>query len=95
MNFRPLYDKVLVKRVEAEQKTKSGLYIPDTAKEKPLEGVVVALGTGKVIESGKVLPLVVKLDDKVLFGKFAGTEIKVDGIEYLLMREDEILGIME
>ena len=95
MNFRPLYDKVLVKRVAAVQKTKSGLYIPDTAKEKPMEGVVVALGTGKVVESGKVLPLVVKLDDKVLFGKFAGNEIKVDGIEYLLMREDEILGIME
>ncbi len=95
MNFKPLYDKVLVKRVEAEQKTKSGLYIPDTAKEKPLEGVVVALGTGKVTEAGKVLPLTVKLDDKVLFGKFAGNDIKVDGEEYLLMREDEILGIME
>jgi len=95
MNFKPLYDKVLVKRVEAEQRTKSGLYIPDTAKEKPLEGVIVALGTGKVTESGKVLPLTVKVKDKVLFGKFAGNDIKVDGEEYLLMREDEILGIME
>ena len=95
MKFRPLYDKVLVKRVEAEQKTKSGLYIPDTAKEKPLEGVVVALGTGKVTEEGKVLPLTVKVNDRVLFGKFAGNEIKIDGEEYLLMREDEILGIME
>jgi chaperonin GroES len=95
MNFRPLYDKVLVKRVEAEQKTKSGLYIPDTAKEKPLEGVVVALGTGKITEAGKELPLVVKINDKVLFGKFAGNEIKIDGEEFLLMREDEILGIME
>ena len=95
MNFKPLYDKVLVKRVEAVQKTKSGLYIPDTAKEKPLEGIIVALGTGKVTEEGKTLPLAVKVDDKVLFGKFAGNEIKVDGVEYLLMREDEILGIME
>jgi len=95
MKFRPLYDKVLVKRVEAEQKTKSGLYIPDTAKEKPLEGVVVALGNGKVTEEGKVLPLTVKINDRVLFGKFAGNEIKIDGEEYLLMREDEILGIME
>jgi len=95
MNFRPLYDKVLVKRVEAQERTKSGLYIPDTAKEKPLEGVVVAIGTGKITESGKELPLIVKIDDKVLFGKFAGSEIKVDGQEYLLMREDEILGIME
>jgi len=94
MNFKPLYDKVLVKRVEAVAKTKSGLYIPDTAKEKPLEGVVVALGTGKVTESGTVLPLIVKLNDKVLFGKFSGSEIKVDGEEFLLMREDEILGIM-
>ena len=94
MNFKPLYDKVLVKRVEAVTKTKSGLYIPDTAKEKPLEGVVVALGTGKVTESGTVLPLIVKLNDKVLFGKFSGSEIKVDGEEFLLMREDEILGIM-
>ena len=95
MNFRPLYDKVLVKRIEAQERTKSGLYIPDAAKEKPLEGVVVAVGTGKITESGKELPLVVKIDDKVLFGKFAGNEIKVDGQEYLLMREDEILGIME
>ena len=94
MNFKPLYDKVLVKRVEAVTKTKSGLYIPDTAKEKPLEGVIVALGTGKVTESGTVLPLTVKLNDKVLFGKFSGSEIKVDGEEFLLMREDEILGIM-
>jgi chaperonin GroES len=95
MKFKPLYDKVLVKRVEAEQKTKSGLYIPDTAKEKPLEGVVIALGNGKVTEDGKILPLTVKVNDKVLFGKFAGNEIKIDGEEYLLMREDEILGIME
>jgi len=94
MNFKPLYDKVLVKRVEAVTKTKSGLYIPDTAKEKPLEGVIVALGTGKVTEAGTVLPLTVKLNDKVLFGKFSGSEIKVDGEEFLLMREDEILGIM-
>ncbi len=95
MNFRPLYDKVLVKRIEAQERTKSGLYIPDTAKEKPLEGVVVALGTGKITESGKELPLVVKINDRVLFGKFSGSEIKIDGQEYLLMREDEILGIME
>ncbi len=95
MQFKPLYDKVLVKRVQAEQKTKSGLYIPDTAKEKPLEGVVIAVGTGKITESGKELPLTVKINDKVLFGKFAGSEIKIDGEEYLLMKEDEILGIIE
>ncbi len=95
MQFKPLYDKVLVKRVQPEQKTKSGLYIPDTAKEKPLEGVVIAVGTGKITESGKELPLTVKINDKVLFGKFAGSEIKIDGEEYLLMKEDEILGIIE
>ncbi len=95
MQFKPLYDKVLVKRVQAEQKTKSGLYIPDTAKEKPLEGVVIAVGTGKITEAGKELPLTVKINDKVLFGKFAGSEIKIDGEEYLLMKEDEILGIIE
>ncbi len=94
MNFKPLYDKVLVQRVEAEQKTKSGLFIPDTAKEKPFEGKVISVGTGKRTEDGKELPLAVKVGDHILFGKYAGTEIKIDGQEYLLMKEDEILGII-
>ncbi len=95
MNFKPLYDKVLIKRVEADVKTKSGLYIPDTAKEKPLEGKVIAVGTGRVNEEGKTLPLTVKVNDRVLFGKYSGNEIKIDGVEYLLMKEEEVLGIIE
>lgn len=94
MNFMPLYDKVLIKRAEAEQKTKSGILIPDTVKEKPLEGEVISVGTGRKTDDGNIIPLVVKAGDKVLFGKYAGTEIKIDGIEYLLMKEDEILGIV-
>ncbi|MBN2695193.1 co-chaperone GroES [bacterium] len=94
MNFRPLYDKVLVQRIEAEQKTKSGLFIPDTAKEKPLEGKVISVGAGKRADDGRELPLTVKVGDHILFGKYAGTEIKIDGQEYLLMKEDEILGII-
>ncbi len=94
MNFKPLYDNVLLKRVEAVQKTKSGLYIPDSAKEKPLEGKIVALGTGKVLEDGKILPLTVKVGDHVLFGKYAGTELKLDGEEYLLVKESDLLGII-
>ena len=95
MNFTPLHDRVLVRRTEGDEKTSGGLIIPDSAKEKPQEGKVVAAGNGKVTEEGKVLPLDVKVGDKVLFGKYAGTEIKVDGKEYLMMREDDILGVVE
>ncbi len=95
MNFKPLYDNILLKRVEAVQKTKSGLYIPDSAKEKPLEGEILAVGTGKLTDRGEVLKLTVKVGDKVLFGKYAGTEIKIDGEEYLLMKESDLLGIIE
>ena len=93
MNFKPLYDNVLIKRVEAVKQTKSGLYIPDSAKEKPLEGNIVAMGSGRVTD-GKVVALTVKVGDKVLFGKYAGTELKLDGVEYLLMKESDILGIL-
>jgi len=89
-----LQDRVLVKRLEAEEKTASGLIIPDTAKEKPQEGEVIATGPGKVLENGTKIELTVKPGDKVLFSKYAGTEIKIDGTEYLIMREDDILGII-
>ncbi len=95
MKIRPLHDRVLVKRLEEEEKTKGGIIIPDTAKEKPIEGEVVAVGNGKILENGEVKPLEVKVGDKVLFGKYAGTEIKIEGEEYLMMREDDILGVIE
>jgi chaperonin GroES len=95
MKIRPLQDRVLVERVEEEQKTKGGIIIPDTAKEKPQEGKVVAVGTGRVNEDGKVTPLAVKAGDRILFGKYSGTEIKLNGNEYLIMREDDILGVLE
>ncbi|MBI4621427.1 MAG: co-chaperone GroES [Desulfobacterales bacterium] len=95
MKIRPLQDRVIVKRIEEEDKTKGGIIIPDSAKEKPMEGKVVAVGTGKVLEDGKKLPLDVKKGDKILFGKYAGTEVKIDGEEHLIMREDDILGILE
>jgi chaperonin GroES len=95
MNIRPLNDRVLVLRVDGEEKTAGGIIIPDTAKEKPQEGRVVAAGPGKMDENGKRIPLEVKKDDRVLFGKYAGTEIKIDGVEHLIMREDDILGIIE
>ncbi len=95
MNIKPLNDRILVLRIEGEEKTSGGIYIPDTAKEKPLEGKVVAAGPGKVDDKGKRMPLAVKKDDKVLFSKYAGTEIKLNGIEHLIMREDDILGIIE
>jgi len=95
MNIRPLHDRIIVERLEEETKTAGGLIIPDTAKEKPQEGKIVAVGKGKKTEDGKVLPLDVKAGDKVLFGKYAGTEIKVEGKEYLMMREDDILGVVE
>lgn len=95
LNIQPLHDRVVVKAKEAEEKTKSGLYLPDTAKEKPIEGTVVAVGTGKTTEDGKVLPLTVKVGDKVLYGKYSGTEVSVDGEEYLMMRESDIFAIIK
>jgi chaperonin GroES len=95
MKLRPLQDRIIVKRLEEETKTAGGIFIPETAKEKPQKGEVIAVGKGKKTEDGKVLPVDVKKGDKVLFGKYAGTEIKIDGEEYLIMREDDILGIME
>jgi chaperonin GroES len=94
-NIRPLQDRVIVKRVKEEEKTKGGIIIPDTAKEKPIEGEVIAVGNGKVQEDGKVRPLDVKVGDRVLFGKYSGTEVKLDGEEHLILREDDILGIIE
>src|SRR5207245_5042709 len=95
MKIRPLQDRIIVKRVEEEEKTKGGIIIPDTAKEKPIEGKVLAVGNGKVLEDGKVRPLDVKVGDRVLFSKYAGTEIKVEGEEHLMMREEDILGVIE
>ncbi len=95
MKIRPLQDRVIVKRIEEEEKTKGGIIIPDTAKEKPMEGKVIAVGKGKVLEDGKVHPLDIKAGDRVLFGKYAGTEVKIDGEEHLIMREDDILGVIE
>lgn len=95
MKFRPLHDRILVKRVEEETKTKGGIIIPDTAKEKPIEGKVVAVGKGRVGEDGKVIPLEIKKNDRVLFGKYGGTEVKINGDEFLIMREDDVLGIVE
>ena len=95
MNVRPLHDRVLVKRIEEKEVVKGGIIIPDTAKEKPQEGKVVAVGKGKTTEEGKVIPLDVKVGDKILFGKYSGTEVKIDGEEHLIMREEDILGIIE
>ena len=95
MKIRPLQDRVIVKRVEEEEKTKGGIIIPDTAKEKPMEGKVIAVGKGKVLEDGKIHPLDVKAGDRVLFGKYSGTEVKIDDEEHLIMREDDILGVIE
>ena len=95
MNIRPLQDRIIVKRLEEEEKTKGGIIIPDAAKEKPMQGEVVAAGKGKVGEDGKVNPLDVKVGDRILFGKYAGTEVKLDGEEYLIMREDDVLGVLE
>ena len=93
--IRPLQDRIIVKRVQEEEKTKGGIIIPDTAKEKPIEGKVIAVGNGKVQEDGKVRPLDVKAGDRILFSKYAGTEIKIDGDEHLIMREEDILGVIE
>jgi len=94
MQVRPLHDRVLVKRMNEEEKSKGGIIIPDTAKEKPAQGEIIAVGQGRVGEDGKVRPLDVKKGDKVLFGKYAGTEIKIDGDEFLMMREEDILGVI-
>ncbi|MDH3555199.1 MAG: co-chaperone GroES [Deltaproteobacteria bacterium] len=95
MKLRPLHDRVIVKRVEEEDKTSGGIIIPDAAKEKPQQGKVIAVGKGKILESGKVSPLAVKKGDRILFGKYAGQDIKVDGEEHLIMREDDILAIIK
>lgn len=94
MNFRPLHDRVVVKRIESEAKTASGIIIPETAKEKPMEGEIVAVGTGARNEAGNVIALEVKKGDRVLFGKWSGTEIKIDGVDYLVMKESDIVGIL-
>lgn len=95
MKIKPLQDRILVKRIEEEEKTEGGIIIPDTAKEKPVEGKVVAVGKGKVSEDGKIMPLDVKKGDRILFGKYAGTEVKIEGEEHLIMREDDVLGVIE
>jgi len=95
MKIRPLHDRLIVERVEEEEKTTGGISIPDAAKEKPIEGKVVAVGKGRVAEDGKLIPMDVKAGDRVLFSKYAGTEVKIDGVEHLIMREEDILGIIE
>ena len=95
MKIRPLQDRVIVKRIEEEGKTKGGIIIPDTAKEKPMEGLVISVGKGKTADDGKLIKLDVKAGDRILFGKYSGTEVKIDGVEHLIMREDDILGIIE
>ena len=95
MKIRPLQDRVIVRRIEEAEKTKGGIIIPDTAKEKPMEGKVIAVGKGKMLEDGKIHPLDLKAGDRVLFAKYAGTEVKIDEEEHLIMREDDILGVIE
>ena len=95
MKIRPLHDRVLVKRLEEERKTASGIVIPDSATEKPDQGQIIAVGTGKILEDGKVRPLAVKAGDRVLFGKYSGQTVKVDGEELLVMREEDIMGVVE
>jgi chaperonin GroES len=94
MKFRPLHDRVVVTRIDAEEKTTGGIIIPDTAKEKPQEGRVVAIGPGGRDENGKLIPIDVKIGDRVLFGKWSGTEVKIDGVEYLIMKESDIMGVL-
>ena len=95
MNFRPLHDRVVVRRIEAEEKTKGGIIIPDTAKEKPQEGEVIAVGPGSRDESGKLLPIDLKAGDRVLFGKWSGTEVRIDGEDLLIMKESDIMGVVD
>ena len=94
MKFRPLHDRVLVQRIEQEEKTAGGIIIPDTAKEKPVEGEIIAIGSGTRLEDGKVIPLDVKVGDRILFGKWSGTEVKFSGTEYLVMKESDIMGVV-
>ncbi len=95
MSLRPLSDRILVERVEEDEKTKGGIIIPDTAKEKPAEGKIVATGNGRMGEDGKLLPMDVKVGDRVLFSKYGGTDVKIDGIDYLILRQDDVLGVIE
>jgi chaperonin GroES len=95
MKFRPLHDRVVVKRIEAEEKSTGGIIIPDTAKEKPQQGEVIAVGPGGRDEAGKLVPIDVKAGDRILFGKWSGTEVKIDGVEYLIMKESDIMGVLE
>ncbi len=95
MNFRPLHDRILIKRIEEKETVKGGIIIPDTAKEKPQEGEVIAVGNGRMNEDGKIVPLDVKASDRILFGKYSGTEIKIDNEEYLILKEEEVLGVVE
>ena len=95
MKFRPLHDRIVVTRIDAEEKTAGGIIIPDTAKEKPSEGKVIAVGPGGRDESGKLIPIDLKKGDRVLFGKWSGTEVKIDGVEYLIMKESDIMGVLE
>ncbi len=95
MKIRPLYDRIVVKRIEQGEELQGGLFIPDSAKEKPQEGEVMAVGKGKRLEDGKVVPMDVQVGDRILFGKYSGSEIKVDGEEFLIMREDDVLGVIE
>ncbi|GHS93815.1 10 kDa chaperonin [Alphaproteobacteria bacterium] len=94
MSFKPLHDRVLVERLESEEKTPGGIIIPDTAKEKPMEGKVLAVGTGAIDDCGKIRPLDVKVGDRILFGKWSGTEVKLDGQDYIVMKESDIMGIL-
>jgi chaperonin GroES len=94
MKIRPLHDRILVKRIEEEEKTKGGIIIPDTAKEKPQEGKVIAVGAGKVLDDGKVRPMDVKAGDRILFSKYAGTDVKIEGEDHIIIREDDVLGII-
>jgi len=95
MKFRPLHDRILVERVESEEVTKGGIILPDTAKEKPQQGKIIAVGSGKRTEEGKIIPLELKAGDTILFGKYSGSEIKIEGTEYLIMKEDDVLGLVE
>ena len=95
MSIRPLYDRIVVKRIEEQESTRNGIFIPDSAKEKPQEGEVVAVGHGKMLENGQLMALDVKVGDRILFGKYSGTETKLTGTEYIIMREDDVLGIFE
>ncbi|RLC02217.1 MAG: co-chaperone GroES [Deltaproteobacteria bacterium] len=95
MSLRPLSDRILVERVDEDEKTKGGIIIPDTAKEKPAEGKIVASGNGRIGEDGKLLPMDVKVGDRILFSKYGGTDVKIDGIDYLILRQDDVLGVIE